>query len=97
LAVTRRIITGDSIASDTSFKIDLYPFSSDEETYLLALVRYIHLDPVRAQVVNDLTALDRYRWTGHAALMGKREQDWQHTDAVLSRFGRSTSTAVRRR
>jgi len=63
----------------------------------LALVRYIHLDPVRAQVVNDLTALDRYRWTGHAALMGKREQDWQHTDTVLSRFGRSTSTAARRR
>lgn len=66
-----------------------------EETYLLELVRYIHLNPVRAGMVDDLTALDRYRWTGHAALMGKREQSWQQTGAVLARFGRSIPTARR--
>ena len=55
----------------------------EEETYLLELVRYIHLNPIRAKVIAGLTALDRYRRTGHTVLMGKREQGWQQTEAVL--------------
>ena len=38
-----------------------------EEPYLLELVRYLHLNPVRAKVVPSLRALDRYPWTGHPA------------------------------
>jgi REP element-mobilizing transposase RayT len=41
----------------------------DEENYLLALVRYIHLNPVRARVVSTLRELDRYPWSGHGALI----------------------------
>ena len=32
----------------------------DEDNYLLALVRYIHLNPVRARIVTSLKELDRY-------------------------------------
>jgi putative transposase len=42
----------------------------EEEPYLLELVRYLHLNPLRAQVVPDLRQLDRYPWTGHSALVG---------------------------
>ena len=42
----------------------------EEEPYLLELVRYLHLNPLRAEVVPDLRALDRYPWTGHSALLG---------------------------
>ncbi len=35
----------------------------EAEPYLLELVRYLHLDPLRAQVVPDLRKLDRYPWT----------------------------------
>ena len=42
----------------------------EEEPYLLELVRYLHLNPLRAQVVPDLGTLDRYPWTGHSALLG---------------------------
>ena len=42
----------------------------EEEPYLLELVRYLHLNPVRATGVPDLRALDRYPWTGHSALAG---------------------------
>ncbi|MBM4331877.1 MAG: transposase [Deltaproteobacteria bacterium] len=37
----------------------------EEENYLLALVRYIHLNPVRAKLVKTMGELDLYPWTGH--------------------------------
>jgi len=66
-----------------------------EEPYLLELVRYIHLNPLRAKQVSSLRQLDRYRYSGHSALMGNRPNDWQATDAVLRFFGRSVSQARR--
>ena len=47
----------------------------DEERYLLALVRYIHLNPirVRAKVVVSLEELDKYPWTGHQTIIGKEK------------------------
>ena len=55
----------------------------DEEAYLLKWVRYIHLNPIRAKRVENLSKLDRYRWTDHTVLMGKRQQDWQQTQDDL--------------
>jgi putative transposase len=40
----------------------------EEEAYLLELVRYIHLNPVRAGLVNSLTELDRYRMKPASAM-----------------------------
>jgi REP element-mobilizing transposase RayT len=34
----------------------------EEDSHLLELVRYIHLNPVRAFVVQSMGELDRYRW-----------------------------------
>ena len=34
----------------------------DEEAYLLVLVRYIHLNPVRANIITTIKALDHYSW-----------------------------------
>ena len=36
------------------------------DPYLLELLRYIHLNPVRAGIVKDMETLDRYPRTGHA-------------------------------
>jgi hypothetical protein len=33
-----------------------------KDPYLLELVRYIHLNPVRARLVDDLKSLDRYHY-----------------------------------
>ena len=43
----------------------------EEENYLLELTRYIHLNPLRAGLVEDLDALDKYPWSGHSVLIGK--------------------------
>jgi putative transposase len=64
-----------------------------EEPYLLELVRYIHLNPLRAKQVTTLKQLDRYRYCGHSALMGHRPNEWQAIDSVLRLLGKSAPTA----
>ena len=59
----------------------------EEERYLLELVRYLHLNPVRAGVVKALPHLDRYPWTGHSALLGTVPRPWQAVGAILGQFG----------
>jgi len=67
----------------------------EEERYLLELVRYIHLNPLRGGVVDNLRELKRYPWSGHAVLMGTEENHWQEKDYILRRFHRERAKAVR--
>jgi len=60
----------------------------DEDAYLLELVRYIHLNPLRAGLVSNLDALNRYDWSGHAVIMGKSVLEGQVTDEVLVHFAK---------
>jgi len=64
-----------------------------EETYLRELVRYIHLNPIRAGMVQNPEELKRYKYCGHSALMGKTKRQWQDTDYVLAYFGKTISKA----
>lgn len=66
----------------------------EEDAYFLELVRYIHLNPLRAGLVNDLAELNRYPWCGHSVLMGKVNYGWQNRARVLSLFGDSERRAV---
>ena len=65
----------------------------DEDTYLLTLVRYIHLNPVRARIIKTLEELDRYQWSGHRAIIGKAAYPWMDIETVLFQFGNSPSQA----
>ncbi len=58
-----------------------------EDPYLLELVRYIHLNPGRAGVVKNIEELDTYPWTGHSAIIGNVNRQWQSTQEILERFG----------
>jgi len=62
----------------------------EEDAYLLELIRYIHLNPLRAGMVGDLDGLDNYPWSGHAVLMGKHDLAGQVVDGVVA-FFRETS------
>jgi len=60
-----------------------------EDAYLRELVRYIHLNPLRAKLVTDLSELNGYPYCGHSALMGKKNREWQDTGYVLRNFGKT--------
>jgi REP element-mobilizing transposase RayT len=66
-----------------------------EDRYLKELVRYIHLNPLRAGLVESLDALADYPYCGHSALSGRISRPWQNTDYVLNTFGPSRSLARR--
>ena len=68
----------------------------EEEPYLLELVRYIHLNPLRARQVAGMEGLDRYPWSGHAVLLGKRKLEGQEVGEILGRFGDQAGRARRR-
>lgn len=61
----------------------------EEDLYLLELVRYIHLNPLRAGLVKDLKGLKCYRYGGHAVLMGSLEHEWQAKEYLLKLFGKT--------
>jgi putative transposase len=67
-----------------------------EDTYLLELVRYIHLNPLRAKVVPSYERLGQYPYCGHAVILGRKKNDWQDTEYILRLFGKSQGTTKRK-
>lgn len=65
-----------------------------EDAYLLELVRYVHLNPMRAKIVKDIHELDLYKWSGHAVIVGKIERPWQIKDEILLLFNKSRGKAI---
>jgi len=77
--VMRRLMTGYAVTFNKRHKRSGHLFQNryksivcEEDSYLLELIRYIHLNPLRAGLAKDLKELDKYPWTGHSAIMGKK-------------------------
>jgi putative transposase len=64
-----------------------------QEDKLLALIRYIHLNPGRARIVKTISELDRYPWSGHWTVMGNADHEWMDTEYVLKQFGSRVKAA----
>ena len=99
----RRLLTGYAIYFNLRHKRSGHLFQNryksivcEEDSYLLELVRYIHLNPLRAGLVADLTALDAYAWSGHGVVLGKSERKGQVVDDVLALFAKEKGVARRR-
>ena len=63
------------------------------DAYFLELVRYIHLNPLRAGIVTDLKALRSHQYSGHGVILGKFNTDWQDVNAVLGMFANKVGHA----
>jgi len=59
----------------------------DADSYLLELVRYIHLNPLRAKSITSLKEAKHYPYCGHSALLGNVKRTFQDTNYVLRLFG----------
>ena len=66
----------------------------DGNSYLLELVRYIHLNPVRAGLVPDPSA---WAWSGHRTYLGKDRTVWLDSALVLAMFDDHDVRRARRR
>ena len=62
------------------------------DAHLMQLIRYIHLNPVRAGITPDAAA---YAWSSHRAYLGRLTLPWLTTDLVLSLFGLEGDSRVR--
>jgi putative transposase len=96
----RRLLTGYAVSFNRRNKRSGHLFQNryksivcEEEPYLLELVRYIHLNPLRAGMVSNMDELDVYPWSGHSVMMGKRKLDEQDTGAILEHFGKRVGSA----
>jgi REP element-mobilizing transposase RayT len=101
--VMRRVLTGYATTFNRRHQRAGHLFQNryksivcEEEPYLLELVRYIHLNPLRAGLVQELGELDAYPWSGHAVVLGNGVQEGQVVEEVLARFGSRVGEARQR-
>jgi hypothetical protein len=98
----RRLLTGYAVTFNRRHKRVGHLFQNryksivvEEDAYFRELVRYLHLNPLRAKLVPDLRALDRYPWGGHTTVLGRLPRAWQDRRTVLGWFGETKRRAVR--
>jgi putative transposase len=98
----RRFLTGYALAYNRRHNRVGHLFQNryksivvEEDAYFQELVRYIHLNPLRAKLVPDLRRLDRDPWCGHAGILGQGTPPWQDRAHVLAWFGRTERGALR--
>ena len=99
----RRLLTGYAVSYNRRHRRHGQLFQNryksvicQEDRYLQELVRYIHLNPLRAKLVTDLKELDRYPYCGHSALMGKAKRQWQDIGYILGFFAKRIGEARKR-
>jgi putative transposase len=93
--IMRRVLTGYTVTFNPRYRRHGHLFQNryksilcEEDPYLLELTRYIHLNPLRAGLVEDVKALGSYPYCGHSVLMGKVKRRWQDKDYVLALFAK---------
>jgi REP element-mobilizing transposase RayT len=63
----------------------------DADNYLLQLVQYIHLNPVRAKIVKDP---EKYLWSSHKAYLKLAHYEWLTTNYILGYFSDTEARAL---
>jgi putative transposase len=98
--IMRRLLTGYAVVFNLRHQRAGHLFQNryksivcDKDAYLLELVRYIHLNPVRAGMVDDLESLANFRWCGHRELLGQAALPVIRVEEVLPLFARQHKTA----
>ncbi len=101
--VMQRLLTGYAISFNHRYRRHGHLFQNryksilcQEDTYLLELVRYIHLNPLRAKITKTLKDLEKYPYSGHSAIFKKGYRAWQDTEYVLKRFDETVDRAKKR-
>jgi len=101
--VMRRLLTGYAVTFNRRHGRHGHLFQNryksilcEEDAYLQELVRYIHLNPLRAGIVKELGELSSYPYSGHSVLMGRKKRAWQDRNYVLGYFATAEKEARRK-
>ena len=88
-AVMRRLLTGYAIYFNRRYHRSGHLFQNryksilcQEDAYLLELVRYIHLNPLRARQVADYDELENYPFCGHGQSEARMATNRFHSISV---------------
>ncbi|MCQ9206133.1 MAG: transposase [Omnitrophica bacterium] len=99
--VMHRVLTGYAIYFNRRHKRRGYLYQNryksilcQEDAYFEELVRYIHLNPLRAKIAKGVKELDKYKWCGHYRIIGSNDYSWQDKEEVLLCFGKRRKEAV---
>jgi hypothetical protein len=57
-----------------------------KDGYFRDVVRYIHLNPVRSEIVPSISDLEEYPWTGHRHIVRGGPPGWQDTSLLEAEF-----------
>ena len=97
----RRLLTGYAVSYNLRHRRYGHLFQNryksivcDGDSYFTELVRYIHLNPLRVELVRDLKHLENYPYCGHATILGNQINLWQDRDSVLAQFGNREMEAM---
>lgn len=93
-SLMRRLLTGYAVTFNLRHNRSGHLFQNrykslvcDEDPYLLELIRYIHLNPLRSGMVKSLEMLKGYPWSGHRELLGISSRNLIRKEFVLAFFG----------
>ncbi|MBU2573968.1 MAG: transposase [Elusimicrobia bacterium] len=67
----------------------------DADEYLKELVPYIHLNPVRSNIIKHIRELGGYRWSGHLEVIGRIPATIISRDKLLSYYASNEREALR--
>ncbi len=69
--------------------------ATQEFWYFRELIRYVHLNPLRAGLVKSVSSLEQYLWSGHRALIGRENVPWQAVKETLEKFDRNPQNSLK--
>ena len=72
------------------FQARYHTIICDRDSYLLELVRYIHLNPVRAGLVKNPSD---WKWSGHNGYVGRYDDRLLEVNPILSQLSSTSETA----
>ena len=101
--VMRRVLSGYAKAFNKKYKRRGYLYQNrfksilcQEDRYFLELIRYIHLNPVRAGFIKTIEELEKYPYSGHSVIMGHKKSDFHSVDEVLLQFDKQKKQALKK-
>lgn len=99
--VIRRILSSYAKAFNKKYKRRGYLYQNrfksilcQEDRYFMELVRYIHLNPVRAGFIKTTEELEKYSYCGHGVIVGRNKNAFQEVGEVLCQFAQTRKTAI---